>query len=190
MVVKIHKLSDLLVPKGYIRGPFGSSLKRSDMLDSGIPVYEQMNAIYDHREFRYYIDEDKFNELKRFKVEPGDLILSCSGTVGRITIIKESDPTGIISQALLILRVDPSIVLPEYLKNFFMTKKGLNSLLERSIGSVQVNIAKREVIENIEVPIPSLDSQRNSISILSSLDHKINLLKSINDNLGGLVLAS
>ena len=35
-------LKDVLQPKGYIRGPFGSALKRGDMLDTGIPVYEQL----------------------------------------------------------------------------------------------------------------------------------------------------
>ena len=32
------KLVDVLQEKGYIRGPFGSALKRGDMKDSGIPV--------------------------------------------------------------------------------------------------------------------------------------------------------
>ena len=99
-------LSEVLVDKGYIRGPFGSALKRGDMKEDGIPVYEQQHAIYNSREFRYYIDEQKFNEMKRFQVRKDDLIISCSGTVGKVSIIKDDDPNGIISQALLLLRVD------------------------------------------------------------------------------------
>ena len=37
-------LSDILMDKGYIRGPFGSALKRGDMKEDGIPVYEQQHA--------------------------------------------------------------------------------------------------------------------------------------------------
>lgn len=37
---KEYKLKDLLAEKGYIRGPFGSSLKRAEMKSEGIPVYE------------------------------------------------------------------------------------------------------------------------------------------------------
>lgn len=92
-------LSEVLVDKGYIRGPFGSALKRGDMKEDGIPVYEQQHAIYNSREFRYYIDEQKFNEMKRFQVRKDDLIISCSGTVGKVSIIKDDDPNGIISQA-------------------------------------------------------------------------------------------
>lgn len=112
-------LSEVLVDKGYIRGPFGSALKRGDMKEDGIPVYEQQHAIYNSREFRYYIDEQKFNEMKRFQVRKDDLIISCSGTVGKVSIIKDDDPNGIISQALLLLRVDTDKVLPLYLKYFF-----------------------------------------------------------------------
>ena len=49
------QLSDILADKGYIRGPFGSALRRGDMKESGVPVYEQQHAIYDSRCFRYYI---------------------------------------------------------------------------------------------------------------------------------------
>lgn len=63
-----HKLGYLLGEKGYVRGPFGSSLKRGEMKSSGIPVYEQQHAIYNSRDFRFYIDEDKLKELKRFQV--------------------------------------------------------------------------------------------------------------------------
>ncbi len=37
-----------------------------EMKESGIPVYEQKNAIYNSREFRFFIDEDKFKEMMRF----------------------------------------------------------------------------------------------------------------------------
>ena len=50
------KLKDILSLKGYIRGPFGSALKRGEMQSSGIPVYEQEHAINGIRHFRYFID--------------------------------------------------------------------------------------------------------------------------------------
>ena len=35
------QIKNILEDKGYIRGPFGSSLKRDEMLHYGVPVYEQ-----------------------------------------------------------------------------------------------------------------------------------------------------
>ena len=177
------KLSDVLQKKGYIRGPFGSALKRGDMKDKGIPVYEQQHAIYDHRDFRYFIDDEKFNVMQRFQVKTNDLIISCSGTVGKVSIIKEEDPKGIISQALLILRADTNKILPEYLQYFFTSREGYNAIVSRSSGSVQVNISKRDVIEQIPMSLPSLNSQKKVVDILGQLDKKIKTNEEINKNL-------
>ena len=180
---KEYKLGEVLSDKGYIRGPFGSALKRGDMKDSGIPVYEQQHAIYQSRDFRFYIDENKFNEMKRFQVQTNDLVISCSGTVGKVTIIDKNDPKGIISQALLILRVNSGIILPKYLQYFFTSENGYNSIISRSSGSVQINIAKRDVIEGIPLHLPPLSTQQKIAQILSSLDDKIELNNKINANL-------
>ena len=180
---KEYKLKDVLRENGYIRGPFGSALKRGELKNSGIPVYEQQHAIYNNRVFRFFIDDKKYAEMKRFSVETNDLLISCSGTVGKVTIIKETDPRGIISQALLTLRADNSIILPLYLKYFFESNEGYNSIISRSSGSVQVNIAKREVIENIPIKLPDLETQRKIARVLGAIDDKIELNNSINKNL-------
>lgn len=178
-----YKLKDLLQDKGYIRGPFGSALKRAELKTNGIPVYEQQHAIYANRDFRYYIDDEKYNELKRFTVKTNDLIISCSGTIGKVDFIKENDKKGIISQALLILRPNTEIVNPKYLYYFFKSNYGYNCIVSRSMGSVQVNIAKREFIENIKINLPSKDNQNKIIKILENIDKKIDLNNKINDNL-------
>lgn len=57
-------LGNLLGEKGYIRGPFGSALKRPELKEDGIPVYEQQHAIRGNREFRFYIDEEKYKQFR------------------------------------------------------------------------------------------------------------------------------
>ena len=183
MEFKEYTLKKILAEKGYIRGPFGSALKRGEMIDKGIPVYEQKNAINDSRTFRYFIDRKKFQELKRFQVKENDLIISCSGTVGRVSIIKENDPEGIISQALLILRPNQEKVIPKYLYYYFQSEKGKKELLSRSSGSVQVNIAKRAIIENIQINLPPTYKQITIVDVLSNIDKKINENKKIIANL-------
>ena len=177
------KIGEILTEKGYIRGPFGSSLKRGEMKDSGIPVYEQKNAIYGSRDFRFFIDDDKFKELNRFQVRTNDLIISCSGTVGKISIIKEDDPKGIISQALLIMRPDIKKITLLYLYYFLSSRQGFELITQASHGSVQINIAERKVVENIPLLLPPLPEQRAIASVLSSLDDKIDLLHRQNKTL-------
>ncbi len=176
-------LNNVLQPQGYIRGPFGSALRRNELLSSGIPVYEQQHAIYDTRDFRFYIDNEKFNSMKRFQVQTGDLIISCSGTVGKVSIIDEKDPKGIISQALLLLRANKAVILPDYLKYFFISNEGYNAIVSRSSGSVQVNISRRNVIEQIPLNLPPLNIQNKIVAILKNIDEKIDNNKHINNNL-------
>jgi type I restriction enzyme S subunit len=176
-------LREVLGERGYIRGPFGSALVRGELQTEGIPVYEQQHAITGTREFRFFVSEEKFKELARFQVRPNDLIISCSGTIGRISVIQPGDPMGIISQALLILRPHSRDVLPEFLFYFLSTNEGRHSLVQASHGSVQVNIAPRAVVEQIELPVPNLPEQRAIAHILGTLDDKIELNRRMNETL-------
>lgn len=189
MKCETRKLKDLLQSKGYIRGPFGSALKRGDLQKSGIPVYEQQHAIHGTRTFRFYVGQEKYQELKRFTTEENDLIISCSGTIGKVSVIQPNDPIGIISQALLILRCNTDVVLPQFLYYFLSSAQGYHSITSVSSGSVQVNIAKREVIENIDVPYFELQVQNKIVSVLQCIDDKIELNNKINENLERQVLA-
>lgn len=174
-------LGRLLSPKGYIRGPFGSSLKKENMTESGVPVYEQQHAIDNHRDFRYFISEDKYKSLKRFTIKPNDFVISCSGTIGKIILIREDDPIGIINQALLILRPDTNKVTPMSLKYFLTSKDGNNYLVENSGGSAQVNIAKRQEIESIPLVLPpNINSQRYVSQLLQVCDDKVEILRKSN----------
>ncbi|MDO4216223.1 MAG: restriction endonuclease subunit S [Bacteroidales bacterium] len=175
--VKWIRLEDVVGKKGYIRGPFGSALKRGEMKPSGIPVYEQQHAIYDNRIFRFYIDKEKYGKLERFTVKPNDLIISCSGTVGEVSIIKENDEIGIISQALLILRPDVNLILSEFLRHYLKTERGRNSLLEGAAGSAQINLAKRETVINMQLPLLSINDQKKIITIIEQFESAIQTLE-------------
>ena len=73
----------------FVRGPFGGSLKKEIFTDKGYAVYEQQHAIYGKFEFRYFVDEQKYKEMIRLSVKHGDLIMRCSGIMGKIIIIPD-----------------------------------------------------------------------------------------------------
>lgn len=178
---RVGNIGGILSQKGYIRGPFGSALKKEDMEEQGIPVYEQQHAIDNHRNFRYFINEEKYMSLKRFAVKKNDFVISCSGTLGKITVIKENDPVGIINQALLILRVDPNKFEPICLKYFLTSTEGNNLLIADAGGSAQVNIAKREEIEAIPVLIPNSHQQKIVSKLLEICDRAIDIRQKENN---------
>lgn len=176
----VEEIQDLLDEQGYIRGPFGSSLRRAELKSEGIPVYEQQHIIDNHRNFRFFIDDEKYQEMSRFTVKENDILISCSGTVGETTIISKDDPKGIISQAILTLRVNPKKILSKFLQYFLRSKKGRDSIISVSSGSVQVNIARREIIQSIKIGLPSIPEQQDIINILDALDSKIQNLQDQN----------
>ncbi len=148
----------------FIRGPFGGSLKKECFKDSGYAVYEQQHAIYENLNFRYYIDEDKYQELKRFEVKSGDLIVSCSGTIGKVFIIPEEAPKGVINQALL--KLTPlEMVDKKYIKYCFEDKitAELNSSAR---GGAIKNVPSVSELKKIKILVPSLDKQREVVKRL------------------------
>ena len=169
----IIPLGKVLAKKGYIRGPFGSALLKDDMQPDGVPVYEQQHAIYDHRDFRYYIAQSKYEKLIRFSVQPNDLVISCSGTLGRVTQIRRNDPIGIINQALLILRPDETKIGSAVLKQFLISPIGQNEIVTNSGGSAQVNIAKRELVQEIPLILPLNRLMKNAEVLFKVIDDKI-----------------
>lgn len=170
---RVGTLGEVMDTKGYIRGPFGSALKVSDMKSQGIPVYEQQHAIDNHRNFRYFISEEKHNILKRFTVKENDFIVSCSGTIGKITEIDNEDQKGIINQALLILRVNKSVLHPKIFKYFITSPEGNSLLIQDAGGSAQVNIAKKEQLVSIPLIIPDPITQKTISKKLIVIDDVI-----------------
>lgn len=151
---------------GFVRGPFGGSLKKNIFKPEGYAVYEQQHAIYDQfDDIRYFIDEKKFNEMKRFELNSGDLIMSCSGTMGKIAIVPENIKKGIINQALLKLTPSKKISTV-FLKLWMQSESFQESLKEYSGGAAIQNVASVAILKQIEIPLPTLPEQQRIVSIL------------------------
>jgi type I restriction enzyme S subunit len=150
----------------FVRGPFGGSLKKSIFKPSGFAVYEQQHAIYDQfTKIRYFVDENKFEEMKRFELLPGDLIMSCSGTMGKVAIVPENIKQGIINQALLKLTPTENISV-EFLK-YWMGSPGFQDELNRQSQGVAIkNVASVKVLKDIKIPLPPLPEQKRIVAIL------------------------
>ena len=148
-----------------VRGPFGSALKKEFFVESTndtYKVYEQKHAIQkNHIIGSYYITKEKFQELRRFEVFPGDIIMSCSGTIGEFYQIPKEAEKGVMNQALLKFTLNENrttteffMFLMDFIKNSFETKgTGL-----QNIGSVKV--IKSMILGLPPLPLQQLFAQR------------------------------
>lgn len=142
------------------RGPFGGSLKKEIFVREGFAVYEQGHAISgDFTRFRYFIDQAKFDEMKGFEVRPGDLIMSCSGTMGRVALVPNGAPRGVINQALL--RLTPTNRIATGFLRLWTDSANFQQAIDGVAGGAAIrNVASVQVLKNLRIPLPPLETQR------------------------------
>lgn len=160
-----------------VRGPFGSALKKEYFVPYSLgvyKVYEQKNAIkQDSNIGSYYISEEKFVSLKRFECKAGDIIMSCSGTVGKMYTLPENAYQGIINQALMKMTLN-GVIIDKIFKIYF----GLaveNLVLN---GSGIKNISSVSYLKNIEIQAPPLDIQNQFAEFVEQVEKNKEKIKS------------
>jgi type I restriction enzyme S subunit len=149
----------------FVRGPFGGSLKKNVFKEDGYVVYEQKHAIHDHfNQLRYFIDEYKFNEMKRFELFPGDIIMSCSGvTLGRVAIVPDGIKRGIINQALLKLTPKKNVSV-HFIKHWLRSSIFQKIIFDFAGGAAIPNVPSAKILKDILIPFPSLKEQEKIVN--------------------------
>jgi len=153
------------------RGPFGGALKKEIFVESGYLVYEQYHALNNDFSFqRYFIDEDKYNELKAFGVKPKDIIVSCSGVnLGKLAEVPEGSPAGIINQALLKISLNQSIILNDVFIDIFMHPSFKKAFYGDFRGAAIPNFPPMSVFKEFEFIVPPLEIQKKYQSVKSQV---------------------
>ena len=152
------------------RGPFGSSIKKDFFVPKGIKVYEQKHAIRNNFEIgSYFINEDKYQGLKAFEVKPNDIIISCSGTIGKVAIVPENAAKGIINQALLKLSLNTKVLLNEYFLILFPAYFMKTETLDDLKGTARKNIVSVKELKSLPFPLPPLNEQKRIVKKINSL---------------------
>lgn len=91
-------------------GPFGSSLTKDVYTTAGYRVYGQEQVIpNDFTIGDYFIEPKKYEELTQYSVTPGDVLISCVGTFGKVAIVPKNIEPGIINPRLIRLRCTRAI---------------------------------------------------------------------------------
>ena len=163
----------------YRKGPFGSSLTKSMFVPKGadtVKVYEQKNAIQkDHTLGTYYITRQYYeSKMRSFTVEPGDILVSCAGTIGETYVLPEQIELGIINQALMRMTIFAPIDLDYFLLYFDYVLK--QTAKEISKGSAIKNIPPFEIFKKLILPLPPLEEQKRIVEKVRELESLCNSL--------------
>lgn len=154
------------------KGPFGSALTKSMFVpksDNTIKVYEQQHAIKKNCNLgTYYIKREYFDsDMSGFEVLPGDIIVSCAGTIGETYIMPDDIEKGIINQALMRVTLADGID-KRFFQYYFDANLKKNAQAE-SNGSAIKNIPPFDVMKNWYFPLPSLREQQRIAETLDNL---------------------
>ena len=116
-----------------------------------------------------YCDECNIGEQQLVVVARG---------VGGTGDVKLSPGACFLTNLSIAVSVDESVALKKYLYYYFLK----NNLRYLDSGSAQSQITIGD-LKNVEVPLPSIETQKKVVSILDAIDEKINNNIAINDNL-------
>ena len=185
MSYETYRVADLI--DEIAMGPFGSNIKVSCFVDSGVPVLNGSNLegfSLSEKAFRY-VTEEKADSLNKANAHRGDIVITHRGTLGQIVFIPQDSRYDryVISQSQFRVRCNDK-VLPEYLVYYFHTPIGQYKLLSNA-SQVGVPALARpsSTFQQIEVMLPELSIQKRVVEIITTIQRKIENNQELNDNL-------
>ena len=158
----LEGISDLVadIPNSFKAGPFGSSLKKDCYVPSGYKVYGQEQVIRGDASFGdYYIDEEKYRELEKYRVQTGDVLISLVGTYGKTMIVPEEHEPGIINPRLVKITLDQKKMLPEFFVNLFAQEQTVAQMQSISHGGT-MSILGMQTLKRLQIPVPPVETQQ------------------------------
>ena len=174
-VVKLESLTDRKIGYGIVQP--GASVP------NGIPVIKVNNIISGLRNISDLDTTTVENESKytRTRLVGGELIISVVGTIGKTAIVP-ADFAGcnLVRATAMIDIKDPLIT--QWVKYYIDSPMGQHYIAENLNTTVQPTLNVKSLVE---MPIPMYSSEyiENVVSILKSLDDKIECNRRINENL-------
>ncbi|MGH8772560.1 MAG: restriction endonuclease subunit S, partial [Burkholderiales bacterium] len=166
---------------GDCENEFGSGyffLSVKDVFDNRL-VYENARQITEH---------DFLETHRRTNLEPGDVLFTNTGTIGRMAIAPDDLRTRrtTFQKSVAILKPRRNLVEPHFL--YYTLKFDNGRLSEFAAGTTQKNLLLKD-LRSFEVRVPKLSEQRAIAHILGTLDDKIELNRRMNETLEAMARA-
>lgn len=170
-----------LVPKGGLfDGPFGSNLKSSDYVESGVRVIrlENIGQLRFIGEKESYISRAKYETLKRHTVASGDIIFSSfiSEEI-RACILPRLQTKAVAKADCFCIRPDTSKIDARYLVLQLVSSESYQSLVENVHGVTRPRINTRQ-LRQLEIRVCSLSEQVEIVRRVEALFKLIDQIES------------
>lgn len=153
-------------------GPFGSALHHDEFVDSGVFVLGIDNAV--ENKFSYnrmrYITAEKYQELKRYTVYPGDVIITIMGTVGRSAVIPADMPKAINTKHLACITPNAKMVNAQFLSCAFQVHPDIRAQLQKQCKGAIMDGLNLTIIKGLSFHIPPINLQDRFVEFYEQVD--------------------
>lgn len=111
-------------------------------------------------------------DFAKFSLNPGDIVIARTGTVGYAKLIRTNEPSAVFASYLVRVRVDSDKADSGYVGRIVESHVYKRFVLSRVGGAAQPN-ANAKVLSSFRLPIPERSVQIRIASILSAYDDLI-----------------
>ncbi|MBO5640840.1 MAG: restriction endonuclease subunit S [Prevotella sp.] len=168
------KLRDCCLKIGSGSTPKGGSTVYVESGTSFIRSQNVYNLSFDYNGLTH-ITEDAANKLNGVTIFNDDILLNITGdSVARTCIVPNDVLPARVNQHVAIVRADCKMINSRFL-NYYLASPGMQAhMLSLAVGKgASRNAMTKQMIENFEVPCPSLSTQHHIATILSRYDSLI-----------------
>ncbi len=144
-------------------GPFGTQLHKSDYIEGGIPLINPMH-ITDRKIFpdsSFSVSTAKYKELENYYLSTDDVILGRRGEMGRCAVVSENENGMLCGTGSLFIRGGKNLYA-KYLC-FLLSSQSIIAYFENSSSGTTMSNLNRGIVENTEIPLPSLPEQQRIV---------------------------
>lgn len=169
--------------------PFGAHLKTKDYTESGVIVVQGKNVqgrAFDWSDRRFVLQE-KYASIPRSHCFVGDLIFPKVGTIGKVGILSphNNDTQYLLSTNTMRFKADPQKANQLFVYYYFIWNQTVKYIHALNANSVQP-VFNYTSLKKFPIVLPPVEEQNEIVSILDSIEKKIELLRSQNETLENL----
>jgi type I restriction enzyme S subunit len=135
-----------------------------------------------------FISSEADAALARSRLQKDDVLFTIAGTIGRVALVPSWLLPANTNQAVAIVRPDPRVVLPRFLKYVVSDRGFLRQASARIVQGVQANFSLGE-LKSGRFLLPSPQEQSRICELLGALDDRIDLLRQTNATLEAIAQA-
>ena len=150
-------------------GPFGSQLKHSAFTDEGVPVLGIDNVVSNRFLWTKprYITPEKYASFKRYRVFPGDVIITIMGTTGRVCVTPDDLPECMSTKHLCALTLDHTRAEPFFVWGALLFDERVRRQTHIQAQGQIMEGWNLSIVKRLQLRIPPLEAQRSFSQVVA-----------------------